>query len=232
MSTPDQGRPEQPSRAEAEGDLPDKVPLEGGGPGDARRPEPGEQADAVVADRVAEVTGDDDDTDVEEAEEAGRAEDAEEEAEDEGEGATSPPAVSRARRRRASETTPPPRRDRPTRRVPDATTEVRAHARFVRTAPRKARLVIDNIRGREVGEARAILTNTPRGAAVDVLKLLNSAVANAENNHELVADDLKVGRAFVDEGPTLKRYRPRALGRATQIRKRTSHMTITLTAKE
>ncbi len=102
----------------------------------------------------------------------------------------------------------------------------------MRTAPRKARLVIDHIRGKPVDEAIAILEHTPRAASRDVLKLLNSAIANAENNHELVADDLKVGRAVVDEGPTLKRFRPRALGRATRIRKRTSHMTITLTAKD
>jgi ribosomal protein L22 len=114
--------------------------------------------------------------------------------------------------------------------APDVT--VRARAKYVRTAPRKARLVIDHIRGKGVGEARAILIHTPRAASRDVLKLLDSAIANAENNHDLVADDLKVGRAYVDEGPTLKRYRPRALGRATRIRKRTSHMTIELVSKE
>jgi ribosomal protein L22 len=109
---------------------------------------------------------------------------------------------------------------------------VRAQARYVRTAPRKARLVIDHIRGKSVDEARAILTHTPRAAARDVAKLLDSAIANAENNHELVADDLVIHQAYVDEGPTLKRYRPRALGRATRIRKRTSHLTITLSPKE
>jgi ribosomal protein L22 len=102
----------------------------------------------------------------------------------------------------------------------------------VRCAPRKARLVIDHIRGKDVDQARAILMHTPRAASRDVLKLLESAIANAENNHELVADELRVGKAYVDEGPTLKRYRPRALGRATRIRKRTSHLTIELTAKE
>ena len=114
--------------------------------------------------------------------------------------------------------------------APDVT--VRARAKYVRTAPRKARLVIDHIRGKDVDQARAILIHTPRGASRDVLKLLDSAIANAENNHDLVADDLKIGRAYVDEGPTLKRYRPRALGRATRIRKRTSHMTIELVSKE
>jgi len=114
----------------------------------------------------------------------------------------------------------------------EAPPAVRAKARYVRCAPRKARLVIDHIRGKSVDDARSILSHTPRAAAKDVLKLLESCVANAENNHELVAGELRVGQAYVDEGPTLKRYRPRALGRATQIRKRTSHMTIVLTAKE
>jgi len=109
---------------------------------------------------------------------------------------------------------------------------VRAQARYVRCAPRKARLVVDHIRGRSVEDARAILATTPRAAARDVLKLLDSAIANAENNHELVADELKVGKVFVDEGPTIKRFRPRAQGRATRINKRTSHMTIQLTTKE
>jgi ribosomal protein L22 len=109
---------------------------------------------------------------------------------------------------------------------------VRAKARYVRCAPRKARLVVDHIRGKSVDEARAILIHTPRAASRDVLKLLDSAIANAENNHELVADELKIHQAFVDEGPTLKRFRPRALGRAARIRKRTSHMTILLTPKE
>jgi ribosomal protein L22 len=109
---------------------------------------------------------------------------------------------------------------------------VRAQAKYVRCAPRKARLVVDHIRGKSIDDARAILGATPRMAARDVLKLLDSAVANAENNHELVADELKVAKVFVDEGPTLKRFQPRAQGRATRIRKRTSHMTILLTTKE
>jgi ribosomal protein L22 len=117
------------------------------------------------------------------------------------------------------------------RRAADADITVRARARYVRHAPRKARLVIDHIRGKDIDQARAILLHTPRAASRDVLKLLDSAIANAENNHDLVADDLRVGKAYVDEGPTLKRYRPRALGRATRIRKRTSHMTIELVSK-
>ena len=102
----------------------------------------------------------------------------------------------------------------------------------MRTAPRKARLVMDHIRDKDVEQARAILAYTPRAAAVDVLKLLDSAVANAEHNHELGPDELRVRRAYVDEGPTIKRYRPRALGRATPINKRTSHMTIELTRRK
>jgi ribosomal protein L22 len=143
-----------------------------------------------------------------------------------------PEAEEKPARPRGSAETSAGRRAAPARRAADGAVEVRAQARYVRTAPRKARLVIDHIRGKPVDEAIAILQHTPRAASRDVLKLLNSAIANAENNHELVADDLKVGRAVVDEGPTLKRFRPRALGRATRIRKRTSHMTITLTAKD
>ncbi|MBA3300100.1 MAG: 50S ribosomal protein L22 [Thermoleophilaceae bacterium] len=109
---------------------------------------------------------------------------------------------------------------------------MRAQAKYVRSAPRKARLVMKHIRGKRIDDARAILRHTPRAAATDIAKLLESAVANAENNFELDLDDLKIDRAFVDEGPTIKRFRPRALGRATPIHKRTSHMTITLTTEE
>jgi ribosomal protein L22 len=108
---------------------------------------------------------------------------------------------------------------------------VRAHARHVRTSARKARLVCDHLRGLSVTEARAILAFTPRAVARDWSKLLESAVANAENNHELLQDDLYVREAYADEGPTIKRSRPRAMGRATPIRKRTSHLTITLQTK-
>ncbi len=109
---------------------------------------------------------------------------------------------------------------------------VRAQAKYVRSSARKARLVCEHIRGKGVDEARAILRYTPRAVARDWSKLLESAVANAEHNHELVGDDLRVSEAYADEGPTLKRYRPRAMGRATRIRKRTSHLTIKLTPKE
>jgi large subunit ribosomal protein L22 len=109
---------------------------------------------------------------------------------------------------------------------------VRAQAKYVRTSARKARLVCDHIRGKSVDEAEAILAFAPRAVAADWAKLLKSAVANAENNHELLGENLRVKEAFADEGPTLKRFRPRAMGRATPIRKRTSHLTITLTPKE
>ena len=106
---------------------------------------------------------------------------------------------------------------------------VSAHARYVRTSARKARMVCGHLRGKSVQEARAILAFTPRDVARDWSKLLESAVANAESNHELLEDDLVVREAYADEGPTIKRFRPRAMGRATPIRKRTSHLTITLT---
>jgi ribosomal protein L22 len=109
---------------------------------------------------------------------------------------------------------------------------VRAHAKYVRTSARKARLVCDHIRGKSVTEARAILAYTPRAVAEDWQKLLESAVANAEHNHELLGDDLRILSVTADEGPTLKRFRPRAMGRASAIRKRTSHLSIALTTKE
>jgi ribosomal protein L22 len=114
----------------------------------------------------------------------------------------------------------------------DSPPMVRAHAKYVRTSARKARLVCDHIRGKSVQEARAILALTPRAVARDWSKLLESAVANAEHNHELLGDDLRIAQVTADEGPTLKRFRPRAMGRATRIRKRTSHLTILLTPKE
>jgi large subunit ribosomal protein L22 len=114
-------------------------------------------------------------------------------------------------------------------RGPDEAVLVRARARYVRSAPRKARLVMDHIRGKRVQQAQAILLHAPRAVSGDILKLLNSAVANAESAYELGPDELTIRRAFVDEGPTIKRFRPRALGRATKINKRTSHMTIELT---
>jgi ribosomal protein L22 len=109
---------------------------------------------------------------------------------------------------------------------------VRAQAKYVRSSARKARLVCDHIRGKSVEDARAILALTPRAIAQDWSKLLESAVANAEHNHELVGEDLVIKAVQADEGPTIKRFRPRAMGRATRIRKRTSHLTILLTPKD
>jgi ribosomal protein L22 len=151
-----------------------------------------------------------------EEEEAAEAGDAEEE---------KPKRRGSAETTTATETKPAPR-------TADGAVLVRARARYVRSAPRKARLVMNHIRGKPVDQARAILGHTPRAASTDILKLLNSAIANAENNHELDPDDLRIAKAYVDEGPTIKRYRPRALGRATRINKRTSHMTIELTTQE
>ena len=109
-----------------------------------------------------------------------------------------------------------------------AANEVRAQAKWVRTSPRKARLVVEHIRGRSVPEARTVLAFTTRAAARDVEKVLRSAIANAEANHGLIGDDLYVSAAYVDEGPTLKRWRARARGRAARIRKHTCHITVKL----
>ncbi len=110
--------------------------------------------------------------------------------------------------------------------------EARAVARYVRVSPRKARLVVDLIRGKKIDDARAILKFSPRAAAEIVEKVLNSAVANAERNLHLRSDELVVGSTFVDEGPTLKRIRPRAMGRAFRINKRTSHITVIVKQRE
>lgn len=104
--------------------------------------------------------------------------------------------------------------------------EVKAQAKYIRQSPYKVRLVLDLVRGLPVGDAQAVLAHANRRAAEPVVKVLNSAVANAEHNHALDADDLVIAKAYADEGPTLKRFRPRARGRATRINKRTSHITI------
>jgi large subunit ribosomal protein L22 len=119
-----------------------------------------------------------------------------------------------------------------TRTTPDGRPEVRAQARWLRIPPRKARLTVDHIRGRTVPEARTVLAFTERAAAREVEKVLRSAVANAEANHGLLGDELIVWRATVDEGPTIKRWRARARGRAAPIAKRTCHITLTLTTLE
>ncbi len=106
--------------------------------------------------------------------------------------------------------------------------EVKAAARFVRLSPRKARLVMNQIRGKKVEEALNMLSFSPLKAARLLKKLVNSAVANAEENAGLDVDILYIKKIYADEGPTLKRWRPRAMGRATRIRKRTSHLTVIL----
>lgn|SRR5690554_1511592 len=110
--------------------------------------------------------------------------------------------------------------------------QAKATAKQVRIAPRKARLVIDLIRGKDVGEAVAILRHKERSASPVIEKVLNSAVANAEHNYEMDTDNLVISEAYVNEGVTLKRFRPRAQGRASQINKRTSHITVVLTEKK
>jgi ribosomal protein L22 len=116
--------------------------------------------------------------------------------------------------------------------APVAPPVVRASARYVSIAPRKARLIADQVRGLHIEKARALLRFSPRGAAEDIHKLINSAAANAENNHDLIADEMRVSSITVDEGPTLRRFRPRAMGRATPINKRTSHIAVALTPVE
>ncbi len=110
--------------------------------------------------------------------------------------------------------------------------EAKAIARYVRVSPRKARIVVDQIRGKDVIRAREILAFTNRAIAETVEKTLNSAVANAEHNNGANANQLFVKACYVDEGPTLKRIRPRAKGSAARIRKRTSHITIIVSTRE
>jgi len=110
--------------------------------------------------------------------------------------------------------------------------EAKAIARYVRVSPRKARLVVDLIRGKSISDAQAILKFSPRAAAETVEKVLNSAVANAERNLHVRSEQLFVGATFVDEGPTLKRVQPRAHGRAFRINKRTSHITVVVKQRE
>ena len=107
-------------------------------------------------------------------------------------------------------------------------TQTKASARYVRVAPNKARQVVAHIRGLDVGEARRVLAFSPKEVSTQILKTLDSAVANAEHNDNLDPEDLFITSVIVDEGPTLKRFQPRAMGRAYRIRKRTSHITITV----
>ena len=116
----------------------------------------------------------------------------------------------------------------------DGTDEVlvRATARFVRVSPRKVRLVADQVRGKHIDDARALLAFSPRSAALEVSKVIESAAANAEANHDLIGDEMIVREIRVDEGPTIKRFRPRAMGRATPINKRTCHISVALAPEE
>ena len=116
--------------------------------------------------------------------------------------------------------------------APAAPPVIKASARYVRIAPRKARLIADQVRGMHIEKARALLQFSPRGAALPIHKLIDSAAANAENNHDLIGDEMRVASITVDEGPTLRRFRPRAMGRATPINKRTSHIRVALTPVE
>jgi ribosomal protein L22 len=189
-------------------------------------------AEPVAEEPVAEEAPADPDLEAaEEAEDEAEAEAAGEEPESEEDLEAEEAAVAaETASARPARSTPARRRSR---RDPDLPAPVvRAQAKYVRSSARKARLVCDHIRGKSVEEARAILALTPRAIARDWSKLLESAVANAEHNHELVGEDLYVKAVHADEGPTIKRFRPRAMGRATRIRKRTSHLTILLTPKD
>ena len=104
--------------------------------------------------------------------------------------------------------------------------QAKATVKYIRTSPRKMRRVVDMIRGQHVAEARRILRFSPLGATHDVEKLLDSAIANAEQQPGVISENLVVSKVWVDEGPTLKRFRPRAYGRATKVRKRTAHVTL------
>ena len=204
----------------AEADAPEpEIAAEAEAEAEAADEEPAEEAPAPKPKRRRRKAA--------EAPEAEAAQDTEAEADDEESEAADAPAPAPAK-----PSSPAPTRRR-SRLDPDLPIPiVRAQAKYVRSSARKARLVCDNIRGKSVDEARAILALTPRAIARDWSKLLESAIANAEHNHELVGEDLYVKAVQADEGPTIKRFRPRAMGRATRIRKRTSHLTILLTPKD
>jgi ribosomal protein L22 len=193
----------------------------------------------VVDEPAEEATSADDEAVLAESEDVLGEDEAEEAAAGEEAGEDAPKRRRRPSRRRAAAEAeveepkaPAPTRRRARRDPDEPAPVVRAQAKYVRSSARKARLVCDHIRGKSVEEARAILAVTPRAIARDWSKLLESAVANAEHNHELVGEDLYVKAVHADEGPTIKRFRPRAMGRATPIRKRTSHLTILLTPKD
>ncbi len=249
--TPETPPTPEPETPEAEASEPEATEAEAA-PRRRRRSRKKADEPAEVA---AEAAPDADEDELDETPEDVEAEEAaadvmlEADAEAEGEAEAEAPAPARRRRRRATADEPEaeaeedegqePPSPAPTRRRrrgewdPDLPPPVvRAQAKYVRSSARKARLVCDHIRGKSVVEARAILAHTSRAVARDWSKLLESAVANAENNHELVGEDLYVVEIHADEGPTIRRFRPRAMGRATRIRKRTSHLTILLTPKD
>jgi large subunit ribosomal protein L22 len=219
--TPKEGKPAEAEKAEVEAaEAKEAAAVEAAQEHAEEPPTPEPEAEEAP---VAEA-------EVEEAEEAPETDEAEADEEPEAEAKPKPRRRSRAKTdEEAPAPAPRPARERV---APGERVHVRAQAKYVRTSARKARLVCDHIRGKSVLEARAILAHTPRAVARDWSKLLESAVANAENNHELIGDELRIASVTADEGPTLKRYRPRAMGRATRIRKRTSHLTILLTPKE
>jgi ribosomal protein L22 len=223
---------------------PDATSAEAGDDADAASTAADDDAGAMpqIDDEEQEPDAEGDDEELEDADDDDESddEDDDEEPDEEAEVEDAPAAKRRRRpgRRRAAEpeadkpAKPAPSRRRPRRDPNLPAPVVRAQAKYVRSSARKARLVCDHIRGKSVEEARAILAFTPRAIAKDWSKLLESAVANAEHNHELVGEDLYVKAVHADEGPTIKRFRPRAMGRATRIRKRTSHLTILLTPKD
>jgi large subunit ribosomal protein L22 len=231
------GLPKSGTKAELIARLADDEVAQAGTTPEAAPPEAAAEAAADAEDAageaapVAETPPADPESD--EAQEAGEdaagAADADEDAAEEAGTEGAAPAEKGRRRRGSAETSTSPARTRAPR--PEGDLVVRARARYVRSAPRKARLVMNHIRGKRVEHAQAILLHAPRAVSGDILKLLNSAVANAESAYELGPDELTIRRAYVDEGPIIKRYRPRALGRATKINKRTSHMTIELTTE-
>jgi ribosomal protein L22 len=194
---------------------------------------PETEASTVDEEPESEADADDEEPEADADDQEAEAEDAEADA-----AAEAPKRRRRPGRRRAegaeedAPAAPAPARRRSQRDPSEPAPVVRAQAKYVRSSARKARLVCDHIRGKSVDEARAILAVTPRAIARDWSKLLESAIANAEHNHELVGEDLYVKAVHADEGPTIKRFRPRAMGRATRIRKRTSHLTILLTPKD
>jgi len=114
----------------------------------------------------------------------------------------------------------------------DTMPEAKAVANYLRISPRKVRQVVDLIRGKDVEEALAILKFTPKRASAPITKVVNSAAANAEHNYEMNKEDLYVAACYVDQGPTLKRWKPRAMGRADVLRHRTSHITVILKEKK